>query len=185
MSVFTSKREKRLWLWTLVIVIAIYSTLGIARPVSNFLRDHNLLTPFFILGMLLVAVTILTQGFKRQPGKIDIGLALGVMAVYLMVFVRMEIPEERTHLIEYGVLAIFVHEAIKERFRLTKIVFFPALISILITALFGIFDECIQAILPNRVFDIRDMIFNALAGIMAVGISTGMVWVRNYLKPNK
>ncbi|KAA3631942.1 MAG: VanZ family protein [Bacteroidetes bacterium] len=182
MHLFTSKREKRLWLSTLVIIIAIYSTLSLAQPASNFLSDHGLLTPFFILGMLLVAVTILTQGFQRRIKKIDIGLTLGVIVVYLMVFVRMEIPEERTHLIEYGVLAIFVHEAIKERYRLTTLVLQPALIAIFITAVFGIIDECIQIFLPNRVFDFRDIIFNTLAGIMAIGISSVISWVRDRVK---
>lgn len=34
------------------------------------------------------------------------------------------------------------------------------------TALFGLLDEGIQAMLPNRVFDVRDVFFNALAGFM-------------------
>lgn len=35
---------------------------------------------------------------NRRTGGAEIGGALGVAAVYLMVFVRMGIPEERTHL---------------------------------------------------------------------------------------
>ncbi len=33
MPIVTSKREKRLWLWTLVAVIAIYATIVLAQPI--------------------------------------------------------------------------------------------------------------------------------------------------------
>ncbi len=181
MPLFTSKREKRLWIWTMVIIVAIYASLGIARPISNILIDNGLLTPFFIAGMLLVCVTILTHGFKRRPGKIDIILVPGVIAVYLMVFVRIEIPQERTHLIEYGVLAIFILETFKERAKNIDYLLSPALLAILSTGIFGIIDELIQAFIPNRIFDIRDILFNTFAGILAVGISSILVWIRKSL----
>jgi hypothetical protein len=42
--------------------------------------------------------------------------ALGVTAVYGMVVVRMEIgPAERTHLFEYGLLAVLIYQALTER----------------------------------------------------------------------
>ena len=38
MDLFTSDRERRLWLWTLAVLVAIYSTLGLARAlVEGFL----------------------------------------------------------------------------------------------------------------------------------------------------
>ena len=43
MSFFTSQQEKRLWLWTLAAVVAIYSTLGLPRTLAGMLRDHSLL----------------------------------------------------------------------------------------------------------------------------------------------
>jgi len=35
MSLFSSKREKRLWLWALAAVIALYSTLGLAGALAG------------------------------------------------------------------------------------------------------------------------------------------------------
>ena len=49
----------------------------------------------FLLGMLLVGATIVTQGVKARPGGAEIAVALGVTAAYLMVFLRMAILEER------------------------------------------------------------------------------------------
>lgn len=171
MTLFTSRREGRLWLWTLAVVVAIYSTLGLARMLTGLLRDRGLLEGAFVLGFLLVLTTIVTQGLKTRPGGVEVAVALGIAATYLMVFVRMAIPEERTHLIEYGVVAVFIYEAFSERKRNGRRVPVPYLLAVGFTALLGWLDEGIQAVLPNRVYDIRDVGFNALAGLMAVTAS--------------
>ncbi|MCP4319884.1 MAG: hypothetical protein GY789_28880, partial [Hyphomicrobiales bacterium] len=83
---------------------------------------------------------------------------MGVTAVYLLVFVRMVSPAERTHLIEYGVLAVFIHKALAECANNGRSVPVPALLAVLATALLGVIDECIQAFLPIRVFDPLDIV---------------------------
>ena len=45
----------------------------------------------------------------------------------------------------------------------------PALLAVLAASLVGVLDENIQAFLPNRAYDIRDVQFNVLASVMAVG----------------
>jgi VanZ family protein len=47
-----------------------------------------------------------------------------------------------------------------------------------VTVLLGWIDECIQAILPNRVYDLRDVGFNTLAAFMAILASLAVAWVR-------
>lgn len=178
-TLFTSDRERRLWTWTLAVVVAIYSTLGLARTLAGVLREAGVLVAAFLLGMALVAATAAVLGLKRKPGAAEIGIALGVAAAYFMVLVRMAIPEERTHLIEYGVVALFIHEALKERARSGRRVPVPALIAIPGASAVGVIDECIQALLPNRVFDPEDILFNVLAAIMAVASSSALGWARN------
>jgi VanZ family protein len=102
-----------------------------------------------------------------------------------MVFVRMAIPEERTHLIEYGVVAVFIHEALIERNKQGRRVRFPALYAVLATALVGALDEGIQEILPSRVFDLRDILFNFLAGFMAVTGNLALRWARRWNRRRK
>lgn len=98
------------------------------------------------------------------------------MAAYLLVFVRMSIPTERSHLIEYGVVALFMYEALKERARHGHRIPFVGLLTILATGLIGVVDECVQLFLPGRMFDYRDMLFNVLAGTMAVVACTALRW---------
>ena len=88
--------------------------------------------------------------------------------------------EERTHLIEYGVVAVFIHEALTERASHDRRVPLPAALAILATALLGALDECIQAFLPTRAFDVQDMVFNTLAAVMAIANSLVLGWARRW-----
>ena len=177
---FTSRRERRLWLWTLLVVAAIYSTLGIVRPLAGVLREQGLLGGLFMLGMLLVGGAILTQGLKTRPRGAEIGVALGVAAVYLLLFTRIATPEERTHLIEYGVVAVFIYEALNERANHGRRVPAPAFLAVLAASLIGLVDESIQAFLPTRAYDVRDVLFNVLAALMAVAASASLAWARRW-----
>ncbi|MBT8461962.1 MAG: VanZ family protein [Gemmatimonadetes bacterium] len=178
MSLFTSDRERRLWFWTLAVVLAIYATLGLTPKLAGALRDSDQLQAvLFIVAMFLVGATVVTQGLKLRPGGAEIGVALGIAAVYLMLFVRMALAE-RSHLIEYGVVAVFIHEALRERARQGRRVPVPAFLAVVAASLVGVLDESIQVFLPNRVFDPRDIGFNVLAGLMAVLASLILTWAR-------
>ena len=169
MFLFTSKRERNLWLWAFAVIIAIYSTLGLAGKLAANLRERNLLDSIYVFGFALAVIAIIGSGVKLRMGKYEIWVALGLVAVYGMVSVRFFLsPEERTHLFEYGIVATLIHQALLERKRNEGNVSVPALLAIIITALLGWLDEGIQALLPNRVYDISDVLFNALASVMAV-----------------
>lgn len=168
MTLLTSKRERWLWLGSLVIVITIYLTLGLARDPASLLEARGLLDALYLVGFLLVIATIAVQGLKGRFGNLELGLMLGVTAVYLLLFIRLANPLERTHLIEYSVLAIFIFEALKERKQNGGSVPSPALVAFILTALLGWLDEGIQAVLPNRIYDLRDIVFNCLAGFVAI-----------------
>ena len=88
-----------------------------------------------------------------------------------MVWIRMNSWEERTHLIEYGIVAALIHQALLERVRNGRRVPAPAALAAALTALLGLVDEGIQALLPSRIFDPRDVLFNALAGFMVIAAS--------------
>jgi len=177
MPLFKSTREKRLWTWTIVVVATIFSTLFIGQPLANELRDQNLQAVFFVLGMLLVGSAILAHGIQDKPGKIEITVLLGIIAVYVMLFVRLGLPE-RSHLIEYSVLAIFIHKALVERIAQGQAIRIPGLLALVSAFLIGVLDECIQSILPHRVFDPQDILFNGIAVTAAVGSSALLTWIR-------
>ena len=165
---FTSRRERRLWLWTLAAVVAIYSTLGPAQVLAEVLRERNLLRVSFALVVLLVVGGLAASWVRRPPGWGEIAVALSVALAYLMVGWRIDSWEERTHLIEYGIVAALIHQALLERVRQGRRVPVPAALTVAATALLGALDEIIQAMLPSRVFDVRDIGFNALAGFMVI-----------------
>ena len=162
-------------------MVAIYSTLGLARTLAEVVGNTELFgVGFFILGCLLVLATIITQGLKTRPSGIEMSVALGIAAAYLLVMVRMAIPTERSHLIEYGVVAVFIYEALLERTSQGRRVPVPALLAIGVATLIGVFDECIQLLIPSRVFDPIDMLFNFLAAVMAVTASAALAWARRW-----
>jgi hypothetical protein len=180
MSLFTSARERRLWFWTLVVLVAIYSTLGLAGTLAGALRDRGLISASFWLGLFLVGAAIVIHGLKMRPGVAQIGVALGIAGVYLIAFLRMTSPEARTHLIEYSLVAILIYEALAERQRNGRQVPAPAVLAVVATALLGLLDESIQLLLPNRIFDFIDIGFNALAGFMAIIAILSLAWARRW-----
>ena len=178
MSLFVSRREKHLWFWVLAVLVAIFSTLFLGKPLAHLLRNQDVQAAFFIVGMLLVATTIVLYGLKRKPGKIEISTLLGILAVYSLLFLRLGLPE-RSHLIEYSVLAIFIYKALVERARQRKLFIKPPILALVISFLIGVLEESVQIVMPNRVFDPQDILFNGFAVTMAIGTTLRLNWVRN------
>ncbi len=178
MTLFTSARERRLWLWALAVMVAIYSTLGPAPVLVNALRERNLLRVSFAAVVLVLVAALAWQWVKRRPTWSEIGVALGVALAYWVTFLRIENPAERTHLIEYGIVAALIHQALLERVRNGRFVPRPAGLTVVVTALLGLVDEGIQFLLPNRVFDWIDVFFNAFAGFMIIVARLALAPVR-------
>ena len=180
-SSFTSGRERRLWFYAMAVVVAIYSSLGLAGTLAEVLRARNLLDASFVVGFFLVVAAIVGSVLKRRPARREMWVVLGIVAVYGMVMVRMGVtPEERTHLFEYGLLAVLIHQALAERVQNGRRVPIPAVLTVAVTAVLGWLDEGIQALLPNRVYDLRDVGVNALAGLMAMSASLALARARRW-----
>ena len=185
-SFFASPRERRLWGYALAVQVAIWAALGLAGRLAETLRDYGFLAPAFGLGFLLVIVSVAGISLGSRPRGREIWVLLGIAAVYGMVVVRMGVSwEERTHVFEYGLVALFVHAALVERRARGRRVPAPAVLAVLVTAALGWLDEGIQALLPGRVYDLRDVGFNALAGVMAVSAGSLLGWVRRWRERSK
>jgi len=180
MTVFTSVREKRLWGCTLAVVVAIYSTLGLARTLEDELGSYlfSVWVWLYVLGCILVLATVIMQGLEFRPRGREIGIALGVVAAYLLIIVRMAMPTERSDLIEYGVAAVFVHEALLERARRGRHVPMPSLLAIATASVIAVIDGGIQWLLPSHVMDPTDMLFSVLVVVMAIIASVSLRWTR-------
>lgn len=119
--------------------------------------------------LVLIAVgTILAVFFlikRRTDGLPAINLIWigAVSGAYLFFTVRLwENPEEAVHFLEYGVLSYFAYVAL--RFHVKDIsIFFTAS---LMTLFVGTLDEVIQWLVPGRYWDIRDVGFNFIGGVL-------------------
>ncbi|NNF82539.1 MAG: VanZ family protein, partial [Flavobacteriaceae bacterium] len=86
---------------------------------------------------------------------------VGMAAVFLMLFLRLGMAE-RSHVFEYSILTMLINQALLERKQNGFKVMNPALLTFLIAFGIGLLDELIQLIIPYRVFDFYDIIFNGM-----------------------
>lgn len=168
MSLFSSTRERRLWLWTLAVVVAIYSTLGLARTLSDELRSRELIDNASFVSFLVLAAAVIVLAAAVRPGIVQISIVFGVGAVYALAFLRTVTPEVRSHLVEYTVVAALIYEALTERLSQGRRVPRPALLAIGTAGAVGVLDELIQLLIPSRVFDPIDILFNVGSAAITV-----------------
>ncbi|MBL8933249.1 MAG: VanZ family protein [Archangium sp.] len=149
-----------------VLLLGIYSTLGVVRVVSNALRDANLLrvSVAFIFGLVLTALSLVVFKTRELRTPRAFVTALGLLAIYAFVIWPMESPEEKLHFVEYGAVGVLAFLSAPERWSELK----RLAAAVLFTAAAGWIDEGIQALLPSRYYDLRDVGFNALAGLLSV-----------------
>ena len=187
MSLFSSRRERRLWLAFVIVLVGIYATLGNAPEIAAMLRERRSLTGTTFVVCLVALVVISVLFIRRRPGRAGIAAGAGILIVYLLAWIRIGVatPEERTHLFEYSLVAALVHEALLERRENGRRVPVPALLALIIAILLGCLDEGIQSLLPNRVFDLIDIAFNSLAATMIIGARWILAFVRQWVQARR
>lgn len=173
---FTSSRERFFWRAAGICLLVIYSSLYIARPITEFLRERNLLRA--VVGLIFVSAGAAVVGMVRRwrPGwRILLGLIAAAL-LYVPVFVFLHLPEERLHYLQYGLVCGLVHAAMRER-RLhrpvpesattwTRVIGSSWFVALVLTSAAGWLDEGIQKLLPNRFYDLRDVAFNVSAAML-------------------
>jgi VanZ family protein len=182
----TSKREKRLWLWAAACQIAIYASLAYVRAPTEWLRERGLLRYtigfFFLIAVVWIGVWL----WRRRPSRGELLVIAGFALIYALVLLNMSRVEERAHFLQYGVVGGLIYAALRERRQnllatgrppgfLTRL---PALTAIIVTGLLGWGDEGIQAVLPNRYYDLRDLVWNFGAGVLVVSAMASLRWAR-------
>jgi VanZ family protein len=112
-------------------------------------------------------------------------VAAATGAVYALILAWIERAEEAFHFLEYGLFAVLVLGALGARRRAAPPGgapgprWAPAAWAVALTAAAGLVDEAIQGILPTRYWDLRDLCFNALAGVLAVAVLTAAAAARS------
>ena len=180
------RRERRLWIAATGWVLLIYSTLYYVRAPIEFLRERNLLRLTVAAVFLLTAVTVTFFLMRRHPGRRALSVLGAAAIVYLILFWVMERAEEKLHFVEYGLLAGLIYAALLERRTRRRVaakgmwIWWPALLAVILTSALGWGDEGIQAVLPNRVYELRDVGLNVAAAVVAVSAIVSWRWAERH-----
>jgi len=169
--------ERRWWRLSLAYLAGIYLSLYPLQFALDFLRARNLLRLSLAVLFAAAAAAVAVWMRRRAAGRLEWLALAGVGAVYAALVERMTILQERLHLLEYGVLALGFRAALEARRRrgaLGGSAGRAAVGAWLLTALAGWLDEGIQGLLPNRIYDLRDVGFNALAGALALASAAAL-----------
>lgn len=157
-----------------VAALAIYAglllgTLGQTPQMVKWISDAGYLKEAVLICAVLALGAVIF--FSARAGRLKepslwITLGLSILVYLAVVKLTPKTPVERFHLITYGILALLVFSA--GRFILEGMKLYAA--SGGITAATGALDEIIQHFLPNRVFDWKDIVINAVGGVVMLAI---------------
>ncbi|OGH55953.1 MAG: hypothetical protein A3G34_02050 [Candidatus Lindowbacteria bacterium RIFCSPLOWO2_12_FULL_62_27] len=173
----TDPSAKRDILYVILWSLVIYATIPYMQPFMQFLGRNlggdPVLNPLFavlVFGLLGVFSwkTVRRPGFGAARG-VWLAAILGVYAYFMW---RMEIPAEKIHFPEYGILAILMFRAGRHWFPNR-----PTYAAVVAAGyLIGLSDEYIQSLSPPRVGEIADTLWNLLAvGLALLGIHRAWV----------
>lgn len=173
------ERERRLRTWTYVAVMLLAILLSL--PLTPFLWNKaiaifgpRLNSAGYVLTAFIGVVLIFYMLRHREKYGVLSYLSLAGLSLvyaYLMKY-HCRFPAERLHLIEYGLLAFLSYRAF--RFDFSNAYSYG--LALLFSSVFGCIDEGIQYVLPNRNFEVRDVLTNIFAS--ALGLLVTAVLVR-------
>lgn len=156
----------RSWGLLTLYVVCVLGSLPFTRDVILTLRDHNLLTSS-VTGLYLIGIATVVYHITFDVRLSDVVAFVALVALAGLtaaLILGHEIPEERVHFLQYGLMALIARSAFgwsmpAGRAYLAALVFATGI---------GVADELIQDVLPSRVYDFADIILNAQATLLAL-----------------
>jgi len=153
------------WRWVIAYVLFIYISLPfvpifwtrVIAPWGGFAK----LFPFILLSLVFLVTVYYLAFVLRKPKVVSYVLILISFFISILVIKNLKLPAERIHLIEYGILPFFIYRPLSHK---TKLQIYTSIF--IIGFVVGVFDEFIQYIIPNRFFDLRDILMNATGVIL-------------------
>lgn len=179
---FRAPRERRLWLLAAGVVLFIYAAAYFVQFMLDALRTRGLLAAAVWGTVIVAAAAGAAFVVRERPGRWEVALLFAAAGAYLLFLRRLDIIQERIHLVEYGAVGGLAYAALCERWQSAAVGAggtsvptdrprwqqWPALWAILIATAAGWGDELVQAVLPNRHYDLRDVATNAEAAALLV-----------------
>lgn len=127
--------------------------------------------PVLLLAAVAAAVAILAWR-RAAPGRIGWGwlVLAALLAAGCLLFLDPRFPAKRIHVAEYMALSFAVAWVTRRWVRGARLVLWTAAL----TALFGLHDEMLQGLLPDRTFGLDELLVDALSGLAGAMILQGL-----------
>jgi len=169
--------KKTAWAIVLLYITLIFMLLGDVVPIVNFatkklgnsFNQIMSISPYIFFSGFFVYVTAIKK--ERRLSQYTYYVLI-LIAFFLVIKWFVRYPVEYIHLIEYSIFgALF--------FWTMSIYGLPLLasytITVFVTLLVGGADEIVQAFIPTRFFDLRDLLLNFVSGILGAAVCAGFV----------
>jgi len=163
--------ERKVW-WSIIgaYVLLIYTTLGVMpefwKLIDNLMGGKGVFLIIFLLVLGALGVLIRMVFIKKEQDAKKYILFLFFLWVYLALGKLARLPIEKVHLVEYCLLGVMVYNALK--IDLDRYDWNLYICGGIFCLVIGIIDEVIQGVLPNRVFDLRDMVINIVSSLVVL-----------------
>ena len=171
----TPPREPEWLSWTYVAAwtLVLFATLPLAGSLQQSIERYAGKWVYIALvGLLVVSFFGVSVPYvirAEHIKSINILWIAGPAAIVVGVTATSRTPIEGVHFIQFGVLGLLAFRAMSHRMRDLGVYLSATLIAIIV----GTVDEAIQWMLPDRVFDHRDILFN-LSGGLLVQVAIGL-----------
>jgi len=153
---------------TILVALLMVVSATFTRQLMEFTVKHAGKGGFriFVTVILIGTAALFFAGeIKRLVKPAKVLLMLGLLTVALLFAWKIRLPQVRMHILMYAVVGwLASRDAMRQERTWKKIV-----LAWLFAASAGILEELLQRLLPYRVFDISDIIFNlevATLGVM-------------------
>ena len=171
---FLSGKEEWLsWAYLARWTIVLLATLPLARSLQQSIdRFAGKWIYIVLVGLLIALYLAVSARYVMRATHVrsaNIIWFAAVSAIVMGITATARTPIEGLHFIQYGVLGLLAYRALSHRIH----DFGVYLSATLIATIVGTIDEAVQWILPNRVWDIRDILFN-LSGSLMVQFAIGL-----------
>lgn len=140
-------------------------------PIWLFFESHFPWYPLIPAALLVVLLILPLRLLFRDSFRIPLFLVSSGLFFYAMT--RLERTVEQIHFIEYGGLSFFFFRWLRHFFKIP----WSYLGSVAAAFGIGVIDELLQGLLPNRVYDTRDLWIN----FWSAGL--GMILLATLLTP--
>ena len=165
-----SKGELDFRLSAVTVFLAVFIIIftAFAREVTSFVQNlvgESDTRALFNLVIIFSAILFLVFSQSRdEANKSKTVLAILFLALGIFLATRMKIPVEKIHLVKYAFLGYLVMRDLG-RHNPKEASIIPAFIFCMFI---GLLDEAFQYFLPDRVFDTRDIMFNAIGSVWGI-----------------